>query len=421
MEQLHEQLQNRASRPESPSTPTAPRHGASYFDLPIPSQPASGQSTPKKGFFAASRPPRPISPGQEAPYLPPASASTSSGSTSTAHTARFPFSQPDLDVRSAEPVEPPTLSAGADWASIHGEQGSEWGEAEDGFEWLDADAPEAPNGDPSMSRSRSGTSASASRSSPSRRIVKQLRDAAGHVSHPNLGLGMGKEARKLRKQMIVSRRPPPPPPVSLERTDETIHTLPERTASKGMIAAPLVRRGTEQIEHPSLPAPRAPTLGGPPTPKVRAGQDVFGPSARQNEPGPPRVQEPTMVALKTADLPAPARPGALELNRDSGVALSLYSFYDLDANPSTPPADSMASDLVFPKGQYMKIAASGFADSPGLQRRAESPHAPEDLLTAGIEARSKGDLAKSAWLFMRSAEGGSVTGRIYWGEYDHGG
>jgi len=40
---------------------------------------------------------------------------------------------------------------------------------------------------------------------------------------------------------------------------------------------------------------------------------------------------------------------------------------------------------------------------------------PEEFVAAGIEARGKSDLAKSAWYFMRATEGGSLTGKMYYG------
>jgi hypothetical protein len=58
----------------------------------------------------------------------------------------------------------------------------------------------------------------------------------------------------------------------------------------------------------------------------------------------------------------------------------------------------------------------GSSDPP----RRESPevdiNAPDVLVAKGIEARGLGDLPKSAWLFMKAAEAGSSTGRMYWGE-----
>jgi hypothetical protein len=41
---------------------------------------------------------------------------------------------------------------------------------------------------------------------------------------------------------------------------------------------------------------------------------------------------------------------------------------------------------------------------------------PETFISKGIEARGKGDLPKSAWFFMKAAQGGSSTGRMCYGE-----
>jgi hypothetical protein len=50
---------------------------------------------------------------------------------------------------------------------------------------------------------------------------------------------------------------------------------------------------------------------------------------------------------------------------------------------------------------------------------AGSLKSPEEFVAAGIEARGKGDLAKSAWYFMRATEGGSLTGKMYYGRPPH--
>lgn len=39
-----------------------------------------------------------------------------------------------------------------------------------------------------------------------------------------------------------------------------------------------------------------------------------------------------------------------------------------------------------------------------------------DLVCMGIEARGKGELSKSAYYFMKAAEAGNSTGKIYWGK-----
>lgn len=41
---------------------------------------------------------------------------------------------------------------------------------------------------------------------------------------------------------------------------------------------------------------------------------------------------------------------------------------------------------------------------------------PDEFVSAGIEARGRGDFAKSAWYFMKATEGGSLTGKMYYGQ-----
>ena len=80
----------------------------------------------------------------------------------------------------------------------------------------------------------------------------------------------------------------------------------------------------------------------------------------------------------------------------------------------------------FAKGRYTRIPVSRLdsARSESRDRQpADSKKSPDldmlnpDILVAkGIEARGLGDLPKSAWLFMKAADAGSSTGRMYWGE-----
>lgn len=104
-----------------------------------------------------------------------------------------------------------------------------------------------------------------------------------------------------------------------------------------------------------------------------------------------------------------------------------YSFYDIEDDCSTPTTPK-SQEIVFPNGKYMKVSVSSLErgkDSQTGLRTKESLTGSEvnacgktraDLVNAGIEERGKGDLPKAAWYFMKAAEGGSVTGRMYWGE-----
>jgi hypothetical protein len=86
--------------------------------------------------------------------------------------------------------------------------------------------------------------------------------------------------------------------------------------------------------------------------------------------------------------------------------------------------------LAFPKGRYTKVKASALeldvdqrtrkiserSTGSGSTIGAGTIKTPEEFVAAGIEARGKGDLAKSAWYFMRATEGGSLTGKMYYGQ-----
>ena len=77
----------------------------------------------------------------------------------------------------------------------------------------------------------------------------------------------------------------------------------------------------------------------------------------------------------------------------------------------------------------MKVSASALEREKEMRNRVVSepivktPSAPisvtdrsaNELVCMGIEARGKGELSKSAYYFMKAAEAGNSTGRIYWG------
>jgi hypothetical protein len=107
-----------------------------------------------------------------------------------------------------------------------------------------------------------------------------------------------------------------------------------------------------------------------------------------------------------------------------------YSLYDLDGDPNSPLPSPGQGDVAFPKGRYTRVKASALELNTGERTRKISERStgsgstigagtvktPEEFVAAGIEARGKGDLAKSAWYFMRATEGGSLTGKMYYGK-----
>jgi hypothetical protein len=110
-----------------------------------------------------------------------------------------------------------------------------------------------------------------------------------------------------------------------------------------------------------------------------------------------------------------------------------YSIYDLDGDPgaATPRAATPSgTERLFPKGKYTKVSASQLAREVDGTYANDDREAndewttagdgvlsPEEFVNRGFEARGQGDLPKSVWYFMQAAEGGSATGRMYWGEY----
>jgi hypothetical protein len=110
-----------------------------------------------------------------------------------------------------------------------------------------------------------------------------------------------------------------------------------------------------------------------------------------------------------------------------------YSIYDLDGDPEAATSRAMTpsgTERLFPKGKYTKVSASQLArevDGSYANDDRESTDewttasdgvlSPDEFVNRGFEARGQGDLPKSVWYFMQAAEGGSATGRMYWGEY----
>ena len=65
------------------------------------------------------------------------------------------------------------------------------------------------------------------------------------------------------------------------------------------------------------------------------------------------------------------------------------------------------------------MRANGFGNGNGSKTPSmDSLRGGADVLLAkGLEAKTKGDLAKAAWYYRQSADAGNSTGRMYWGAY----
>ncbi|WWC66692.1 uncharacterized protein I206_100596 [Kwoniella pini CBS 10737] len=424
--QIDEGLQmrdlSRSRLPESDSSTTL--HG-------IPNR---GVLTPKRSFSVISRkrPPDSLKPltSNPAPSLP----LPQQGLNPDTIPARIQRNRAGSDAHAKEVLgvhQPEETEVTMDWASVHGEQGSDWGDDESQFEWLDTeDAPEAVNG-------------IEGKGSPSKKLSK-LKAAVTAVS-------VGTEGhRRLRKPLVIHRRAPPPPPdtaPAAPRPEPPLSPNKRLTNIPPPMPHPTAMMPTPRSGHTEAPK-RAGTLRtasskSSQTISQRKNQieeqyshdqstDIFHPPQAPFSISGERSMRPSplMVPMKLADGPSSPMGAVDSESRHSQMSfLSVaYSFYDLDGNnsPSTTPKPTEPGvDLAFPHGKYVKVSASKLERERQLRERTTSESTvgstgdagktPEEFVHAGIEARGKGDLAKSAWYFMRAAQGGSPTGRMYWG------
>lgn len=428
-------------RPESPTTPKASNFQGrtDYFDTQSSSNGNShaGPSrlqgalnttsaatlTPKRSFLVRSR-------KQDAP-LSPSLPNSRQVSASTANRPRSQ-SRPEAPTHSQSHIRPAPAHQGRDpdddIASLYGEQGSDWGDDEDQFEWLDTQgAPEAMNG--------SGKNGSGAGLSPSKRLSR-IKAAVKPVAH-----GPGHEGRRLKKQLTFARRAPPPPadrepapPPVFTETGEAL--TPPTTA--GSLPAPTLRRGLSRSArfhgNPLQPTTSQPSAPSRPLPdRTQSTPSTATPTQSFHQPIPMRKPPPTPihVPLKEDGGSAPMAKGQSRNSQMSFQSVA-YSLYDLDGDSTSPaPSPGPGTELVFPKGRYTRVKASvldveanrrvrkGSDRSMGSGQtigRNDALKTPEDYVAAGIEARGRGDLAKSAWYFMQAIEGGSLTGKMYYGE-----
>jgi hypothetical protein len=351
-----------------------------------------------------------------------------------------PPTQTRSHTRSAPEYQPDVVIP--DHASVHGEQGSDWGDDEQQFEWVDTlNAPEEANGNGKTTLGGL---------SPSKRLSR-LKAAVVP--------GAGNDGRKLRKQLTFARRAPPPPvdkqpappPVYLD--DGTATTPPTTSRTLPTEQRPTVQRGLSRSTRyhviPLRPSNAQPTADGmgprPATERTQSDPSSFvtEPSSAHSLPPPRKAPPPPMQLAHTLVPLKGDKTGPVARNQSRNSQMSFqsvaYSLYDLDGDPnSNSPLPSpgqgqgqgQGHELVFPKGRYTKIKASALEleTDPRTRKMSEKStgsgstvgagtvKSPEGFVAAGIEARGKGDLAKSAWYFMRATEGGSLTGKMYYGK-----
>ena len=438
-------LSNTASafaRPDSPTTPKASQFPTrdNYFDTPpAPQQAEAGPSRPR---IQLDDPPRPtLKPKtsfvvRSRRDVPPVSPSRDRRMPEQSRPINRPraMSRPEPPTQTRSYTRQPDAEATIpDHASVHGEQGSDWGDDEQQFEWVDTlNAPEEVN----------GNGKSAGGLSPSKRLSRLKVAVVPTVAN---------DGRKLRKQLTFARRAPPPPvdkqpappPVYLD--DGTATTPPTTSRTLPTEQRPTVQRGLSRSTRyhaiPLRPSNAQPTVDGmdprPQTERSHSDPASFvteTPSARslpppRKAPPPPMQLAHTLVPLK-GDKTSPMVRNQTRNSQMSFQSVA-YSLYDLDGDPnSNSPLPSPGHELAFPKGRYTKVKASALElqTDPRSRKISEKStgsgstigagvvKSPEEFVAAGIEARGKGDLAKSAWYFMRATEGGSLTGKMYYGK-----
>ncbi|OCF59491.1 hypothetical protein L486_02158 [Kwoniella mangroviensis CBS 10435] len=425
---------------------------------------AGGSLTPKRSFSVTSR----RVPSDDNPLLhnPPITTSYLPQQQQSFHLGPIP----QWDRRNRERLgsdayakeiegirKPEETEVHADWASVHGEQGSDWGDDESQFEWLDTEgAPEAVNGKENQKGSGG---------SPPKRLSR--------FKAAVTGVGVGSDGqKKLKKPLIIHRRAPPPPPDTAPAPAPAPAVILSEPTSPMRNNTNIPRTATATISHPTImksnPRPlqahaetqipkRAETIRSASSNSDRSpvvGNRMISDEHHHHQhqhhhgthsnpdifhtPQPPfgghghghgKRPSPLMVPMKMDDGPcSPAGAAGDNESRQSHMSFQsvAYSFYDLDGDhsPSTTPKPTGSNeDLAFPHGKYVKVSASTLERQKERERTisestvgsGDGGKTPEDLVHLGIEARGKGDLAKSAWYFMRAAEGGSATGRMYWG------
>lgn len=384
----------------------------------------------------------------------------------------------------------PEQAVAPDWASVHGEQGSDWGDDENGFEWLDnSDAPDADtlNGPPHTQQRRlvrhltrrlsavgvraantaaglvTGAAAPSAKPSDSGSHAHATIDSSSSSTDGTTVPAPERRRTKKKRSYVIPRRAAPPPPPG-----GGIIVIPvevTRSRSPGVVRA----GGAADRNSPSPDAAVDVASPSQPHHPHPINMDYVG---AEEQPLPPVVvitatpprQGPTMVLLKDANSPSTIN----SMMHKSASHQSAYSFYDLGEGSDSPIRGSERQvSGTFPRGKYARVPlhelngtpSSGIANSrPRIETGAKhvrrtsaddalaatarrplrSPESsttlsrahtlnraptmaeadlmsPDELVAAGLQRREAGDKPKSAWLFMKAAELGSVTGQIHWG------
>lgn len=368
--------------------------------------------------------------------VPPSAAAAIAAVVATNRSASVP-------VRPQEAAQPHIVGQSShivdDAASVHGEQGSDWGDDEQGAVWLD-DAQASSNGnakghdDSRVPRLRVAvhprTTSSGSLSPVPSEGSKESEDSpttpvAATSAHSFLNppqpyrsrtptsptqASLHSSATKKKRPIVIPRRAaPPPPPGAPENLD-----------------IPLTRSRSPR-------SPRGiPTSAGPPVqPRPRA-------TTPEEHAMTPEEAPPVIVTSATPGREGTSSPIGLGRPSGSGRHNNLVSVYELrEASSSSDtlragsyaklplPADEQSHGKKLGSPASMSDIASEHSrlkprrqpSAAVLSSRSSKRGSSEedlDLVSQAKRYRDKGDTPKAAWLFMKAAEQGSATGLIHY-------
>lgn len=346
-----------------------------------------------------------------------------------------------VPVRPQEATQPHLVGQSShiadDAASVHGEQGSDWGDDENGFEWLDADAPESSNGDAKRYASSSNANGRTSRlrvainqptgsgslspvpsegskesdespttpvaTAPGSSFLRTPQLAQNNTSQASLNSSSTKKKRPI---VIPRRAAPPPPPGAPEKLDIPL------TRSR----SPRSPRGIPTSAGPPVqPRPRASTpeevppvvvTGASPSPVRGESSSPIG-LGRPN--GRPEARQPNLVSVyELGD--ASSSSDTLRGGRYTKVPLPAEAPLRGKKMGSPVSMSDMASE--HRRREPRRHASSAMLSSRSSKRGSSEEDL--DLVSQAKRHRDKGDLPKAAWLFMKAAEQGSATGLIHY-------
>lgn len=366
--------------------------------------------------------------------VPPSAAAAIAAVVATNRSASVP-------VRPQEAIQPLIVGQAShiadDAASVHGEQGSDWGDDENGSEWLDADHPSDPSNNVAVTHAvATSFSTAKGRGSRLRVTITQPTTASGSLSPvPSEGSKESDDS--------------PTTPIATA-PDHSFLRTPQLTLNNSPSQASLTSTSTKKKRPIVIPRRAAP----PPPPGASEKLDIpltrsrspRSPRGIPTSPGPPVPPQPR--AFTPEEIPpvvvTDASPGpggdsaSIGLGRPNGRQANLISVYELgDASSSSDtlrggryakvalPVDErprgkkmgspvsmsdMSSDA--PRRQPRRHASTAVLSSRSSRRGSSEEDL--DLVSQAKRYRDKGDLPKAAWLFMKAAEQGSATGLIHY-------